>query len=63
MSNINIHKCFKICDCDMDGPGVFGLPDGSITNDEQLAKEKGAEWGSCSCSKCGQIAYLKDGGY
>ena len=58
---VKIYECFKHCNCDMDGKPVWGFDDRRITYNEEIAKEKGARWGSTTCSKCGQIAIIKEG--
>ena len=62
---IKIFECFKICNCDMDGPSCYGLSDGRIIEGDNLTEDekKQVSWGSTTCSKCGQAAYIKDGGY
>ena len=64
-ASVVIHQCFKMCKCDMDGEVYYGLSDGRIIKESEITEElkKQSSWGSSSCSKCGQISYLKDGGY
>jgi hypothetical protein len=39
---------------------LYGLPDGTVTNDEERAKREGATWGSVACSVCGLTAMSVD---
>jgi len=39
--------------CDDNGPTVYGLSSGEITDDESVARKEGCTWGSVTCSVCG----------
>lgn len=55
MSEVTVFMCGPPKDhkCDDDGSFVYGLRDGSITDDEAKARKEGCEWGSVTCSVCG----------
>lgn len=42
--------------CDDDGPFIYQLNSGEITDDEKKARTKGCSWGSTTCSVCGMSA-------
>lgn len=57
-SQVDIFMCGPPKDhkCDDAGPYVFGLKDGSTTDDEKRARKEGCTWGSVTCSICGMSA-------
>jgi len=63
--NKKFFQCFKICECDSNGEFIYGLINGKLVKASELTEEMKPKvrWGSASCSKCGQIALIKDGGY
>ncbi len=63
MTKIKVYQCFKTCECDMDGEGVCGLRNGQIIKESEITEESKRDvmWGSATCSKCEQVAYIKDG--
>jgi hypothetical protein len=58
MNEIAVFICGPSKDhkCDDTGPFYFGGDDVEMTDNPELAKEKGYVWGSSSCSKCGELS-------
>lgn len=58
MSDIQVFQCGPPKDhkCDDNGGFVYGLRDGTVTDDEKRARNEGCTWGSATCSVCGMTA-------
>lgn len=55
---IIVHICGprKDHECDDNGPFMYGLRDGTVTDNEEQVKKEGCSWGSVTCSVCGITA-------